>query len=119
MPFSILASTKERLRVTEQSKSSTAFATLLGGLAILFWASTFGVTRILTVNLGVYRMGAIVFIAGGAMSYLIPLLSTAMTAIVLRVHTTMWIWASCALVIGGAVMCRFSLRPPEETCPVE
>ena len=43
-------------------------------------------------------------------SYAAPLLSTVMAAPVLGVHLDVSIWLACALVIGGAWLCKIALR---------
>ena len=42
-------------------------------------------------------------------SYVIPLLSTIISCAYLRVAPGVWLWVGCALVIGGAVICKFSV----------
>jgi len=54
------------------------------------------------------RTGKIVLLA--SLSYLIPILSTAISAFFLRLRPGITLWAACALVIVGALICRLSLR---------
>ena len=53
------------------------------------------------------RRGRMVFVA--SFSYLLPLFSTIIASLALRVRLTGALWAGCALVIAGAVICKFSV----------
>ena len=53
------------------------------------------------------RRGRMVFVA--SFSYLLPLLSTVLSALYLHIPLTRALWLGCALVIGGAVICKFSV----------
>ena len=59
------------------------------------------------------RRGEVVLVA--SVSYLTPLLSTIVACLYLGVRMGVALWLACALVIGGAVACRFSVteRPAE------
>lgn len=54
------------------------------------------------------RTGKIVLLA--SLSYLIPILSTGISALFLRLTPGVTLWIACVLVIGGAVVCRLSLH---------
>ena len=58
------------------------------------------------------RRGNLVLVA--ACSYFTPLLSTLVTVVYLRVAANPRLWVACALVVAGAVTCKFSIveRPP-------
>jgi drug/metabolite transporter (DMT)-like permease len=48
-------------------------------------------------------------------SYLTPLLSTGISCFILRHNPGPWLWVGAALVVAGAVTCKFSLREaPQE-----
>ena len=53
------------------------------------------------------RRGRMVFVA--SFSYLLPLFSTVLISLYLRVPLTRALWLGCALVIGGAVLCKRSV----------
>jgi drug/metabolite transporter (DMT)-like permease len=53
------------------------------------------------------RKGRIVLVA--ALSYFIPVLSTVINCLVLKVVVGLHVWIACILVITGAVICRFSI----------
>jgi drug/metabolite transporter (DMT)-like permease len=53
------------------------------------------------------RRGRMVFVA--SFSYLLPLFSTVFSALYLRIPLTRALWLGCALVIAGAVICKFSV----------
>jgi drug/metabolite transporter (DMT)-like permease len=57
------------------------------------------------------------FVVVGVVSYFTPLLSTAISAAVLKIHTNVWLWVGCALVIAGAVACKVSLKERAEERP--
>ena len=53
------------------------------------------------------RRGRMVFVA--SFSYLLPLFSTVIISLYLHVLLTRALWLGCALVIAGAVICKFSV----------
>ena len=53
------------------------------------------------------RRGRMVFVA--SFSYLLPLFSTVISSLYLHVPLTRALWLGCALVIAGAVICKFSV----------
>jgi drug/metabolite transporter (DMT)-like permease len=53
------------------------------------------------------RRGRMVFVA--SFSYLLPLFSTVISSLYLRVPLTRALWLGCGLVISGAVICKFSV----------
>jgi drug/metabolite transporter (DMT)-like permease len=53
------------------------------------------------------RRGRMVFVA--SFSYLLPLFSTVIISLYLHVPLTRALWLGCALVIAGAVICKFSV----------
>lgn len=53
------------------------------------------------------RTGKIVLLA--ALSYLIPVLSTALSAVLLGIKPGVVVWAACVLVVAGALVCRASV----------
>ncbi len=59
------------------------------------------------------RRGNIVLVA--SFSYLTPLLSTVVSCLYLHVTPGPALWAACVLVIGGALICRYSIREPAPT----
>jgi len=67
------------------------------GIAMLLW------------NFAV-RHGNVAMLA--SLSHLTPLLSTGVSCLYLRVVPAGELWLACALVIGGAVMCRLSVLSP-------
>jgi drug/metabolite transporter (DMT)-like permease len=54
------------------------------------------------------RRGNVVLIA--SFSYVTPLLSTVISCLYLSVPAGPGLWAACALVIGGAFICRYSIK---------
>ncbi|MFP4334620.1 MAG: EamA family transporter, partial [Wenzhouxiangella sp.] len=54
------------------------------------------------------RRGNPTLVASAA--YITPILSTLTSAVVLQVLPPPVIWVGCGLVVGGAVICRVSLR---------
>ncbi len=61
------------------------------------------------------RRGRMVFVA--SFSYLLPLFSTVVISLYLRVPLTRALWLGCALVIAGAVICRFSVVERRDARP--
>ncbi len=55
------------------------------------------------------RRGNVVLVA--SLSYFTPLLSTAISCLYLDVPMGAALWAGCALVIAGALLCNWSVRP--------
>ena len=55
------------------------------------------------------RRGDAVLVA--AASYFTPLLSTIFTCLYLGVRVGPRLWVGCLLVLGGAVLCKLSVRP--------
>jgi drug/metabolite transporter (DMT)-like permease len=53
------------------------------------------------------RRGRMVFVA--SFSYLLPLFSTVTSSLYLHIPLTSALWLGCALVIAGAVICKFSV----------
>lgn len=53
------------------------------------------------------RKGRIILVA--ALSYFIPVLSTVISCLILKVVVGLHVWIACILVITGAVICRFSI----------
>jgi drug/metabolite transporter (DMT)-like permease len=53
------------------------------------------------------RRGRMVFVA--SFSYLLPLFSTVVSSLYLRIPLTRTLWLGCALLIAGAVICKFSV----------
>ena len=58
------------------------------------------------------RRGRMVFVA--SFSYLLPLFSTVVISLYLHVPLTPALWLGCALVIAGAVICKFSVVERKE-----
>jgi drug/metabolite transporter (DMT)-like permease len=77
-------------------------------LLLLAYNSIFPVTLAYAFWDYAMRTGKIVLLA--SLSYLIPILSTGISAMFLRLTPGVTLWAACVLVIGGAVVCRLSLR---------
>jgi drug/metabolite transporter (DMT)-like permease len=50
------------------------------------------------------------FVLVGSASYLIPVLSVAVSCVVLNTRPGLFLWAGAALVVAGAVICRVSLK---------
>ena len=55
------------------------------------------------------RRGSLIFVV--SLSHLIPLLSTVLTCLYLRVRPGPSLWIACGLVVVGAVICRLSIVP--------
>jgi drug/metabolite transporter (DMT)-like permease len=71
------------------------YMAIFPSLAYVFWESAM-------------RKGDIILVA--SFSYLTPLLSTMVTCLYLNIHAGLKLWVGCILVIGGAMLCKFSLR---------
>lgn len=54
------------------------------------------------------RRGNVVLVA--SFSYLTPLLSTLVSCLYLQISAGPSLWIACALVVGGAFVCRYSIR---------
>jgi drug/metabolite transporter (DMT)-like permease len=54
------------------------------------------------------RKGRMILVV--SFSYLTPLLSTFVSCLYLRVLPGMNVWIACVLVIGGALICRYSIE---------
>lgn len=63
------------------------------------------------------RTGKIVLLA--SLSYLIPILSTGISALFLGLAPGAVLWAACALVIIGALICKLSIRECSKIVPPE
>lgn len=63
------------------------------------------------------RKGSLVLLA--ALSYLTPLLSTLISAWVLKAHTSPSLWLAAGLIVAGAAVSQAGVRPPADLPPAQ
>ena len=87
----------EQSQWTVEAGTELAYLTLVSTfLAAAFWETAM-------------RRGNVVLVA--AISYLTPLLSTIMCALLLKVQPGACLWLACLLTIAGAWICKLSITP--------
>ena len=90
-------------RVFAQEQSSWTTSACL----MLAFTSVFTVTLAYAFWDYAMRTGRIVLLA--SLSYLVPVLSTALSAVLLGIRPGAVVWAACVLVVAGALVCRASV----------
>ena len=97
-PFLVSLTNKRRVAL-DPALELTVFPSLL---AYTFWDAA-------------VRRGDHTLVA--SLSYLTPVLSTAFSCVYLGVTAHWTLWVACGLVVGGAAVCRRSVRQPEASRP--
>lgn len=118
-----------RIYEKESSKLEIPLYMLLGGLLLLPLGFVFGETSCWNAKVVIVLLAAAVFpgvlacvlwdaaarrgnfIFVSALSYFIPLISTIITGLFYGVSLPLGIWIACLLVIAGAALCHFSVKP--------